>query len=77
MTAMTKKYKTNILFPRASALQGIGSIFNVAGNYFDFNYSKSGEEADQKAIEDDWGVIGDDILAIEKKVRQKLQLYIK
>jgi len=60
---MTKirKYKTNRLFYKPSVLDGFGSIINVAGNYFVFNYSNSGEEADQKAIESDWGVVGDDI----------------
>ncbi len=60
---MTKinKYKTNILFPRTSSIIGMGSIFNIAGNYFDFNYSTSGAEADAKAIESDWAMIGEDI----------------
>ena len=54
----TKKYKTNILFNRPSLIDGIASIFNISGNYYEFNYSESGKEADRKAIESDWGVIG-------------------
>jgi len=57
-----KHYKSNLLFPRTSMLMGIGSIFNISGNYFEFDYSKSEKEADIKAIENDWGVIGNDIL---------------
>jgi len=60
---MTKfnKHKTTILFPRTSAIVGMGSIFNIVGNYFEFNYSESGEDADRKAIESDWSMIGQDI----------------
>ena len=66
---MSRKYKTNILFPRSSVLIGAGSIFNIAGNYFLFNYSKSDKEADRKAIESDWGMVGDDI---RKSINKKL-----
>lgn len=63
------KYRTNILFPRATIFDGIGSIFNIAGSYFDFNYSKSSEEADRIAIENDWGVVGNDIRNVLEKER--------
>lgn len=56
-----KKYRTNVLFPRTSVIIGAGTIINIAGNYFCFNYSRSGKEADEKAIRSDWGVIGNDI----------------
>ncbi len=59
---MSKKYyTTDYLFPRTNSLIGAGSVFNLAGNYFQFNYSLSAEEADYKAIESDWGVIGVDL----------------
>jgi hypothetical protein len=67
-----KQFKTNFLFPRASVMHGFGSIFNVAGNYFDFNYSESGEEADKKAIENDWRVIGNDIRGAISKMEKEL-----
>ena len=49
-----KKYKTGFLYPKNNGWVGAGSIFNIAGNYFDFNYSHTPEEADAKAIENDW-----------------------
>ncbi len=58
---MNRRYKSNLLFPRTNFLVGMGSVFNISGNYFRFNYSKSSEEADLKALESDWGVIGEDI----------------
>ena len=67
-----KRYRTNILFPRPSFLNGVGSIFNIAGNYFEFDYSNSAEEANRKAIENDWGVIGNDIRKVSEKSNNEL-----
>lgn len=62
---MSKKfYRTDHLFPRTNTIIGAGSIFNIAGNYFSFNYSDSSDEADSKAIESDWGTIGQDLKKI-------------
>lgn len=66
-----KRYKTNILFIKPSVLHGIGSLLNITGNYFEFNYSNSGEETDRKAIENDWGVVGDDIRNVSGKLNAK------
>ncbi len=70
--AKLKQYRTNRLFHRTSFIDGIGSIINVAGNYYDFNYTGSDEETDAKAIENDWGMIGDDIRKSIKKINEKL-----
>lgn len=67
-----RQYKTNRLFHRTSVLDGISSIINIPGNYFEFNYSKSGEEADKKALENDWGVVGDDIRKAAKTTNDEL-----
>jgi len=67
-----RRYKTNTLFHRTSLTDGFGSIINVAGNYYVFNYSRLGEEADQKAIENDWGVIGNDILKAVSELKKEI-----
>lgn len=67
-----KRYRTIRLFHRTSVLHGIGSIFNVVGNYYHFNYSNSGQDADRKAIEYDWGVVGNDIRKAAKKTNDEL-----
>lgn len=69
-----KHYTTDHLFPRTNIVIGMGSIFNIAGNYFNFNTSLSDEEADGKAIESDWGVVGLDIeKAMTNNPLKKLQ----
>lgn len=67
-----KKYRTDQLFPRTNFLIGAGSIFNIPGKYYQFNYSETEEDADSKAIENDWGVIGQDIRkAIQDQEEEK------
>jgi hypothetical protein len=52
----------------------MGSIFNMAGNYFSFNTSSSDEEADARAIESDWGTIGLDLVkAIKDNPKETFQ----
>lgn len=62
-----KNYRFDSLFPRTSFLIGAGSVFNLAGNYFQFNTSVNDEKADFKAIESDWGSIGKDLSDIVLK----------
>lgn len=54
------KYCTSYLFSTSSFLTGAGSVINLAGNYFSFNYSTSGNEADRKAIDSDFFMVGQD-----------------
>ncbi|MFZ1750355.1 MAG: hypothetical protein WAU01_09195 [Saprospiraceae bacterium] len=65
------KYKTNILFPRSSFLKGFGSVLNISGNYYEFDFSKSSLNADTKAIKSDWAIVGQDIREAAKCILQK------
>lgn len=56
-----KSYRSDFLFATPSFLMGAGSVLNIAGNYFSFNYSSNNRQADTKAIGSDWGVVGSDI----------------
>ena len=73
---MDKKNCTDFLFSKSTFVSGFGSAFNVVGNYYEFNYSTTEEEADHRAIQCDWEMIAKDLLdAIEAyriKARQKL-----
>lgn len=53
--------KTTFLLPNNNFFVGLGSVLNLAGNYFEYNYSDSANDADRKAIESDWENIGEDI----------------
>ena len=56
-----KRYRADFLFPANSFLIGMGNTLNIAGNYYNFNYSETGNEADSRAMESDWGIIGQDL----------------
>ncbi|MCJ7447969.1 MAG: hypothetical protein MUO72_09760 [Bacteroidales bacterium] len=55
-----RKYYTDFLTANSFVI-GLGSVFNIAGNYFIYNSSESAEEADLIALTNDWYVIGQDI----------------
>lgn len=61
MEKRNKIRKTDFLLPNNNFLIGLGSVLNIVGSYFEYNYSSSSEEADLKALESDWQNVGGDI----------------
>ena len=67
------KYRTDVLFAHSGFFVAMGAIFNITGKYFEYNYCDSAKEADDRAIESDWGVIGNDLeTIIEKNPKHEL-----
>ncbi len=56
-----RRMKSGFLFATPSFLSGMGSVLNVLGRPGPFNYSRSGVEADCKALYSDYRMIGQDI----------------
>lgn len=56
-----KQFTSGFLFSTPSFLSGAGTVINLAGNYYKFNSSNFGTEADEMAIEHDFRMIGQDI----------------
>jgi len=52
----------------------MGSVLNIAGNYFEFAISQTDTIADTKAIYSDWGVIEEDINAATYEVSKEIPL---
>jgi hypothetical protein len=52
---------TDFLFSKMTALTGLGTIWNLAGNFYCFNVSASEKEADARAIQSDWLMTGQDL----------------
>jgi len=65
------KLETGFLFDKTGFLRGIGSIFDFCGDYYEFNTSKTAEEADKKALKSDWQNVGEDIKVAEKKFKNE------
>jgi len=72
MTDYSKpKYQTNFLASKSSITTGIGSCFNIWGNYYKFNTSKTPQEANRKAFNSSWGVIGQSFGNLLKKLKSE------
>lgn len=56
-----KLYKTPFIFSTPSFFTGMGSVLNIGGNYYVFNYSQTKSETDLKGISSDWEMVGQDI----------------
>jgi hypothetical protein len=52
---------TDFLCARMTALTGAGTLLSLFGNYYEYNRSKTGEEADALAIFSDWSNVGADL----------------
>ena len=62
-------FKSDFLFPDTDFITGMGSVLNIAGNYFEFATSRNELIADLKALRCDWGIVGQDISKAAKCVR--------
>lgn len=69
-----KRYSTDFLFSTPSFLSGAGTVMNLAGNFYEFNSSESGFEADEKAIQNDFRMIGQDFSDVVDKVKEERKL---
>ena len=63
------KFYTDFLFSTNDFIIGAGSAINLAGNYYDFNGSESAAEADERAIRNDFSMIGQDLCEATENFR--------
>lgn len=61
MREINNKITTDFLFTKPSFWTGFARIFDLFGTFDDFNTSSSDEEADVKAILNDWAMVGQDL----------------
>lgn len=53
---------TGFLFAAPSFLTGFATVMDIGGSLLMYNVSRSGAEADKRAIASDWAIVGSDIL---------------
>jgi hypothetical protein len=53
--------QTDFLTADSSLITGMGSAYNLGGNFYGFNYSATPVQADHRAILSDWIIVGQDI----------------
>ncbi len=61
MTLSTDDIESDFLFARPSFIEGVGRIFDLAGSLNTYNSSRTPEEADSRAIYEDWKALGHDV----------------
>ena len=66
---MDSNYKSNFLFAKPSLFSGAARTLDVFATFDEYNSSSSPEEADTRALESDWGVVGQDLTKAVKKVK--------
>lgn len=68
--------KTTFLVAKNDFASGVSRILDIAStrNKRIYNTSKSGEEADRKAIFNDWYIIGDDIRGAYDKLKEEIKV---
>ncbi len=69
-----KRFATDFLFSTPTFLSGAGTVINLAGNYYDFNASDSGSEADALALSNDFRMVGQDLADVLEVVRDEKQM---
>jgi hypothetical protein len=58
---MEHSFATDFLTPKSGFWIGLGSVVNIGGSYFLYNFSKTSEEADARGLAADWYIVGQDI----------------
>jgi hypothetical protein len=53
--------ETDFLTVKQDFLTGAGTIFNLGGNSYLFNLAESGQEADERALRNDFAMVGQDL----------------
>ena len=65
---MNKTVKTDFLFAQPSFTSGAARVFDMWGQFDEYNRSETPVEADTRAIASDWLVVGQDLSsAIEQR----------
>ncbi|MCH8525001.1 MAG: hypothetical protein LAT52_10660 [Balneolales bacterium] len=67
------KYSTDYLFAMPNALTGAATVINLAGNFYGYNESATGSEADEKALESDFNVVGQDISSALEGISEEFE----
>lgn len=55
------RYSSDFLFAQPSLLSGAARVLDLFGRFDGYNVSTTPEDADDKALRSDWGVVGQDL----------------
>ena len=66
---MSNRVTTDFLFANPSFASGAARVIDLWGQFDDYNFSPSPQEADAAAIASDWIVVGQDICDAMEQIR--------
>lgn len=69
MTTDPDAVLSDLLFARPSFLEGVARLVDVGGSLNTYNISRTGQEADARALQNDWRAIGHDVRVALEKIR--------
>jgi hypothetical protein len=73
MVSMTQRMPTLFLMADSSMLFGAARVIDLFGQFDQYNLSRTGEEADARALMADWTVVGDDFLESIATARRMIE----
>ena len=62
---------SDFLFGKVFVMEGIGSIIDLSGSMPEYNQFLTGEEADSRALYNDFAAVGSDLLVAENIIIDK------
>ncbi len=55
------QFTTDFLVAKSTVVTGAGTVFNISGNYYEYNQARTPQEADALALISDWGIVLQDL----------------
>jgi hypothetical protein len=65
------RWSTDFLIAQPNLVSGVASVLDLWGTLDEYNMSKTGMEADSKALLNDWCNVGDDIASAMRDIDVK------
>ena len=72
MDTVKRQYTMHRLFAKPSFIGGTASLLDLGNTLREYNASVTGEEADFKALQDDWRAVGDDMKTSIKQYERRI-----
>jgi hypothetical protein len=70
---LTDEIQSDFLFARPSLIEGVARMVDLSNSLNDYNYARTGAQADARAIFEDWKAIGHDVQVALEKLRAEVQ----
>jgi hypothetical protein len=70
---LADELRSDFLFARPSLIEGVARMVDLSNSLNDYNYARTGAQADAHAIYEDWKAIGHDVHVALEQLRVETQ----